>query len=695
MQMRRAIEGSWKLPGIFGICVGNSFRSARTSSQRCRRAAITLVLILVALPAAAQQPATDKLGGLSLEQLLDVQVTSAASKHAQKADEAPSVITVVTADEIKRQGYRTVGDVLRTLPSFFVTYDRNYSYVGVRGFGRPGDYNTRILLLVDGARTNDNVYDAAYVAREFPIDVALIERVEVSRGPGASAYGNNAFFAVVNIVTKRGSDLPGIQLSAQASSFETYDASASYGRKFADGSEILASTSVLDSRGQQLLFPEFASEASPDGSISGGDRETARRTFASYSKGGFRLDVGHASRDKGIPTAPFGTVFGDTRSQTEDSWSRGSASYARSLGPDFDWSTRVTVGASEYAGTYAYEGTVEAVDLYRDSASGRWWNAETSGVWRAGSHTLIVGGEFQRNSRQDQEGGYAGELPSVDSANRGSKIGLFAQDDVALGKRLRLSLGGRFDRHGSTGGEELSGHLSPRLAVIAEPRDGTVVKLLYGSAFRAPNEYELYYFAVPRPALRPETIWTLEAAVEHALGSSLRATGSVFSNRIKDLITIDTDEAGEAGDYVFRNLGRIRSRGAEVALEARFSHGVVGRSSYAFQDTRDELEQRLSNSPRHMLKVNASVPLWQDLAWASFDAQYLSSRATLTGGRADSFVLVNATLVSKRFKGGWEAAASVYNVFDERYADPGSEEHVQDTIQQDGRALSGRLSFRF
>jgi len=92
----------------------------------------------------------------------------------------------------------------------------------VRSFGRPGDYNSRILLLIDGHRTNDNIYNQALVGAEGVIDVDLIDRVEIIRGPGSSLYGSNAFLAVVNIVTKRGRDLKGTEVSGEAGSFQTY-----------------------------------------------------------------------------------------------------------------------------------------------------------------------------------------------------------------------------------------------------------------------------------------------------------------------------------------------------------------------------------------------------------------------------------------------------------------------------------------
>jgi iron complex outermembrane receptor protein len=125
---------------------------------------------------------------MSLEQLLEVDVDKVygASKYEQKISQAPSSVTIVTSDEIKKLGHRTVADVLRGVPSLFVTSDRAYSYLGIRGFGRPSDYNSRILLLVDGHRLNDNIYDGALLGTEAILDVDLIERMEVIRGPSSS-----------------------------------------------------------------------------------------------------------------------------------------------------------------------------------------------------------------------------------------------------------------------------------------------------------------------------------------------------------------------------------------------------------------------------------------------------------------------------------------------------------------------------
>ncbi|HLD24039.1 MAG TPA: TonB-dependent receptor plug domain-containing protein, partial [Sulfuricurvum sp.] len=136
---------------------------------------------------------------IPIEELMNIEITT-ASKFSQKISEAPSSVTVITSDEIKIYGYRNLADILSGVRGLYTTNDRNYEYVGVRGFNRPGDYNSRILLMVDGTRINDADYDTASIGQEFFLDIDLIKRIEIIRGPGSSIYGSNAFFGVINII---------------------------------------------------------------------------------------------------------------------------------------------------------------------------------------------------------------------------------------------------------------------------------------------------------------------------------------------------------------------------------------------------------------------------------------------------------------------------------------------------------------
>src|SRR6476619_2204324 len=198
---------------------------------------VALLLFVVAAPStsSAQSP----LSGLCLEDLmkLDAGQVFGASERLQPVTEAPAAVSFITAEEIARYGYRTLADILRGVRGMYVTDDRNFSYIGTRGFGKLGDYNSRILLLVNGHRVNDNIFGQAEIGAEFGLDPAMIERVEIIRGTASSLYGDSAFFAVVNVITRSGAALAGTSVTLEAGTLGTQLVRGTSGQVFANGAE--------------------------------------------------------------------------------------------------------------------------------------------------------------------------------------------------------------------------------------------------------------------------------------------------------------------------------------------------------------------------------------------------------------------------------------------------------------------------
>lgn len=304
---------------------------------------------MAAFAAHGAEPAAPDLTQLSIEQLLDTAVYT-ASRFSQKGSNAPSSVSVITAADIRTFGYRTLADILRSVRGMYVTYDRAYNYVGVRGFARPGDYNSRLLVMVDGYRVNDPVFDTGYIGSEFVLDVDLIERVEIVRGPSSSVYGSNAFFGVVNVITRTAQDLNGAEVSAEVGSFGTKEARASFGHRYENGLEAVVSVTGSDSNGPSLFFPEFNDPATNNGFTRGTDFDRHSSIFAKLSFSGFTLETGTSRRNNGIPTGYTGTVFNDPRNRIVDDQSFVSLGYYRATDTGMDVSGRLFYGRYEYAG---------------------------------------------------------------------------------------------------------------------------------------------------------------------------------------------------------------------------------------------------------------------------------------------------------------------------------------------------------
>jgi iron complex outermembrane receptor protein len=649
----------------------------------------------------AQNGALPAMPALSEESLLFQEIPSVfgASKYEQKLSEAPASVTIVTASEIKMYGYRTLSDILQSVRGFYTTYDRNYTYLGVRGFSAPGDYNARVLLLLDGHRINDEVYNAAPMGTEFPVDVDLIDRVEIIRGPSSSIYGANAFFAVINVITKRGRDLKGTEVSGEAGSYDTYKGRATYGNRFGNGLESLFSASYYDSGGQDLYFRKFDRPSTNNGVARNADGGEYYSFFTKHTFHDLTLEGVYQSREKGIPTASFGTIFNDPRTKATDEYALVDLKYEHVFDNQLELMARAYFDRYYYHGVYAYERTendgFRGALIDKDYAKGDGAGTEvqiTKTLFE--KHKVLAGGEYRNSLRQDQAVYDVNPVfVYLDDERESSNWAVYLQDEYRILQSLILNAGVRYDWY-----ETFGASINPRVGLIFLPHEKTVVKLLYGEAFRPPNAFELYYndgFSIkPAIDLDPETIRTYELVWEQYINKLLRLSASGFYYKVDNLISLQSDPSD--GVQVFENLEGVESKGVELELDGKWASGIEGRISYTFQNAEDtETGERLVNSPEHMAKLNVIFPLVKDKLFAGTELRYLSARETLKENEADGAFVANLTLFARDLYKGLDVSAGVYNLFDADYGNPGSPEHVQDIITQDGISFRIKVTYSF
>jgi outer membrane receptor for ferrienterochelin and colicins len=328
------------------------------------------------------------------------------------------------------------------------------------------------------------------------------------------------------------------------------------------------------------------------------------------------------------------------------------------------------------------------------SFRGNWWDSEAQmsrTFWQ--KHRVTLGTEIIDNLRQDQ-GSYTPLNNGFVAVAASSTIwALYGQDEFAITQALTLSAGIRYDHYADFGGTT-----NPRLGLIYHVTHPTTLKLLYGTAFRAPEPFELMpddgTLFDDNLQLQPETIRSVEGVVEQQIGPHFTISGGVFQNWIDNLITLETNPTD--GQSIYRNAENASATGVEVELGARMPNGMEGRASYSYTNTvQSATQEALANSPQHLGKLNLSLPVARRRLTASMDAQYTSPAQTLAGNTVSGFAVFNATMLGHTLGKHLDVSASAYNIFDKKYFDPGRPEDPEDSIAQDGRNFRVKITARF
>ena len=638
------------------------------------------------------------------------QEVTAASRQAESIFDAPASVTILPQEELRAFGFQTVWDALGGLRGIYQTDDRTYPSLGFRGFSQPQDYGNRILSLTDGHVMNDDLLGSSYVGYDARSDLMDVERIEVVRGPGSALYGTNAFFGVVNLVTRDADTLLRPHASIATDGFRGGRLRVGGGTRFNREAGFWASASGVLAQGDDLYLPELTDAA--DGMVRGADGFYAATTMARAWYGEFTLQGSWHRRQKSIPTGAFDTLVGDPRSHSQDSRGFVELRWEPRFSPEVALSARVFLDYYEYEGSFAYDppGALNPeTGVVRDGWLGYWTGGEARLLLRPVEWLRITAGFEARGSlvaeltsESDADGRY------LDEDARFFVLGGYAVAEVKPLEWLTLNVGARYDFVSTFA----DGAFSPRAAILLRPWETGIFKLIGGSAFRAPSVYELRYnddgvTQVAPDSLSPERIWTGELEFTQRIDDELSAIASVFYNHIENLIT--TVPAAD-GLFQYGNSTDVaQTLGAEAELRREWRQGWMFSVSYSYQRTRvgdllsDALENRVSNSPEHLIGFRGAAPIVPELLTIALRLRVETARLglrTLPSGdtelvAGDIPVLADLVLSGEVSEIGLSYALGVRNLLDWQYRYPGGEDIAIPFLPQPGRQVFLQTTIRF
>jgi iron complex outermembrane receptor protein len=621
------------------------------------RAGVAAGFVAFAAPAVSQSQVDQDLMSMNLEDLSRVKVFS-ASRHFEDARRAPSSVSILTAADIRRNGWRTLGEALRSLRGFYTSYDRNNLFLGVRGFMRPGDYNSRVLLLVNGHRVNDNVYDGAAIGPGFSLDLDLVDHIEIVRGPGSSLFGTNAMFGVINVITRTPGSETAFETSGDTGSFQSRSGRVTLSAGKGNRSALVSGTYHKDPGQTSLFFPQFASPLTDNGYADNMDSTRFDTAFADLRSGSFRLQGAFSDNMKMFPTATFGTLFNKPADWVETTHAFVDASFHKTAWSGTDIDLRLFYDNFDDVGSGAFldppiPGIITGLIKARSDSAG----AEANVTHEYGIFRITAGADCQYSLRVLQRNIIVGEGDISRSDNSPWFAAVYGDGEFDLTPNLILHAGGRLDEYSTFGGA-----VNPRFALIYTPATHSTLKYILGKAFQAPTAAEQFYSdlinVLPPPVkLLPERILSNELVLEQNLRPWVSVTADAFYNQLHNLIS--EVPANIPGFAWVVNGGRVNAKGLELEVAAERSSGLGARASYtATAATDNATHARELNSPVTLAKLNGTSPLSRH-GFASIELMYVGPMTDYRGTRVPSYVLPNITVSTNPLWGGWVFSSSM------------------------------------
>ncbi len=592
-------------------------------------------------------------------------VVVTATKSGVNVKKIGNSVTVITSDEIKKRNFKTVEDVLKTVPGIVV--NKSGSMAGTSSVMIRGTESSGTLVLINGVEVNEPMNPSrGYNFRDLLTD--NIKRIEIIRGPQSTVWGSDAMGGVINIILKDGSEGNQSSISGFYASNNTFDFLTSSSGKLGDKFNYALSIDRIDTDGfssADKIFGNSEKDGYRNVSAIGNFKF---KVNDNVSMNGFFYDI-----DSRSELDNFGGPYGD------DPNYRGFLS---------SFLGKVGIKISQMGGKIVHHAKFSYFENKRNyknpedelnafSSFSRYYGDVKSGEWKTEfflnqNNMLTAGYEYRR-----EEGysfyDYSSQYYSTESFFPKQNVEMnsfYLEDLISPFENMYISGGIRVDHH-STFGNDVNVKISP--VYILKSTD-TKFKMSFGTGFKAPSLYQLYapatsFGPIGNPNLQPENSWSIDGGFEQYLFNKKVSFGvTTFYNKFTDLIDFEFGTG-----YV--NIGEANTKGVEVSGYAYVYKGLNVDFAYTYLDTEDESTGlQLLRRPHNVINVDFNFSPFKNLS-TTFNIFYKGKRWDMNYNvypseriKLDDYTLLNFSF-SYDITKYVNIFGKVNNILDEDYED--------------------------
>lgn len=471
---------------------------------------------------------------------------------------APSSVTVIGGEQLRREMITTVAEALRQVPG--LTLAQTGSYGGVTSLFIRGGESKYTKVLVDGVAVNDagGAFDLSTLTTDN------VERIEIVRGPASVLYGSDAVAGVVQIFTRTGEGRPRGELSARGGGFGSYDADGAVRGGWSHGSASLG-VARHGTDGSQAFNSGFRNDV-----VSG-------LVQSAFGRGDARVSVRRTDAAFHFPTDGSGQVVDSNAVRRDD---------RIAIGLDAGWRVSSSVEVRAALASHDLRGVTDNQPDSPGDVGDYYYTTSDRTRRRSGDVRLelalprqthlTVGGQVER---QWQASGTVSSFGDNGFTARRRSSGAYAQLLLSPAERYTVALGGRYDHN-----ERFGDFVTYRGAGSMSIGSGTRLRGSVGTAFREPTFLENYggAFVIGNPSLTPEHALSVDAGIEQAIASWGSVGLTWFANSFRDLI--DYQYSDTEPNYF--NVARTRARGVEVEARASLPAGFSTDAAFTYLETR-------------------------------------------------------------------------------------------------------------